>query len=277
MTTQPIINQSSSALLQSMMKDFPQSMLLSGPEGIGLSVVAKYIASSIGGITLVVLPEKKEKIDIENGTISVESIRNLRQETRSIQSDKLVIIIDYAERMGARAQNAFLKLLEEPNANIYYILATHDAHKLLPTILSRTQSIVLRPISLAQSNALLDKLNITDDSKRKQVLFMAGGLPASITKLATDNDYFEAKSTIIRDARDLLKATTYDKLKVANRYKDSREQALILLNFASKILQHSITTKPSTELVAQIDKLLICEQLIRANGNVRLALAGLVI
>lgn len=277
MTSVPIINESSNTLLQSMIKDLPQSILLTGPNGVGLGTIAKYVASSIGGVRLLVLPEKNEKIDIENGTISVDSIRNLRHETRSIQSNKLVVVIDYAERMGTGAQNAFLKLLEEPNSSIYFILATHDPSKLLPTITSRAQAVNLRPVSLSLSSSLISELGVDDKSEINKILFMAQGLPAEITRLATDKGYLESRSDIMRDARDLLKATIYEKLLLANKYKDDRVKSLLLIDFASKILQHSITTKPSLELIAQIDKLLICQKQLQANSNVRLSLASIVI
>jgi len=273
----PIINESSNALLQSMIKDLPQSILLTGPDGVGLGTIAKYVASKIGGVQLLVLPEKNEKIDIENGTISVDSIRNLRQETRSIQSNKLVVVIDYAERMGTQAQNAFLKLLEEPGGSIFFILATHSPSKLLPTITSRAQAVNLRPISLSSSISLISELEVKDKVDINKILFMAQGLPAEITRLATDSDYMESHSNVMRDARDLLRATTYDKLLIANKYKDDRVKSLLLIDFATKILQHSISTKPSLELIEQIDKLLLCQGQLRANSNVRLSLANIVV
>jgi len=273
----PIINESSNALLQAMIKNLPQSMLLTGPNGVGLGTIAKYVADQIGGVKLLVLPEKNEKIDPENGTISVDSIRNLRHETRSIQSSKLVVVIDYAEKMGTQAQNAFLKLLEEPGSSIYFILATHSPSKLLPTITSRAQTVNIRPISLDLSLSLISDLEIKSKDEINKIIFMAQGLPAEITRLATDSDYLESRSNIMRDARDLLKATIYEKLLVANKYKDDRDKSLILIDFASKILQHSITTKPNFELISQIDKLLVCQKQLQANSNVRLSLAYLVV
>ena len=273
----PIINESSNALLQAMIKNLPQSMLLTGPNGVGLGTIAKYVADQIGGVKLLVLPEKNEKIDPENGTISVDSIRNLRHETRSIQSSKLVVVIDYAEKMGTQAQNAFLKLLEEPGSSIYFILATHSPSKLLPTITSRAQTVNIRPISLDLSLSLISDLEIKSKDEINKIIFMAQGLPAEITRLATDSDYLESRSNIMRDARDLLKATVYEKLLVANKYKDDRDKSLILIDFASKILQHSITTKPNFELISQIDKLLVCQKQLQANSNVRLSLSNLVV
>lgn len=273
----PLINPASELTLALLMKDLPQALLLTGPVGVGLSTIAKFVASEVGNITLTVLPEKDEKVDIEKGVISVVSIRRLYTQTRSIQTGKLIIVIDYAERMGHQAQNAFLKLLEEPGTGIYFILATHTPSKLLPTVSSRAQSLELRPISQKQTEAFIDELGVTGPKKRSQLLFMASGLPAELARLAQDEAYFESRSTIMRDARDLLQGTTYRKLLVANSYKDNRDLALTLLTDASHILKHSISEKPQDSLIAQINDLLYAYQQIQANGNIRLCLARLVL
>jgi len=275
--TKPLINKASELTLTLLMKDLPQALLLTGPVGIGLSTIAKYIGSEVGNVTLTVLPEKDEKVDIDKGVISVDSIRRLYTQTRSIQTGKLIIIIDYAERMGRQAQNAFLKLLEEPGEGIYFILATHTPSRLLPTVSSRAQSLELRPISQKQTEVFLDNLGVTAVKKRAQLLFMASGLPAEMVRLAQDDEYFESRATIMRDARDLLQGTTYKKLLVANSYKDDREAVLTLLIDASHILKRSISDKPQESLVAQINALLYAYQQIQANGNIRLCLARLVL
>ena len=119
--TIPIIHPVSEVTLSLLMKDLPQSLLLVGPVGVGLGATAQYIAAEIGDVSFTVLPEKDDEINIEKGVISIDSIRRLYQQTRSIQTGKRVIVIDYAERMGIPAQNAFLKLLEEPGEGTYFI------------------------------------------------------------------------------------------------------------------------------------------------------------
>ncbi|MBC7868896.1 AAA family ATPase [Candidatus Saccharibacteria bacterium] len=275
--TVPIIHPVSEVNLALLMKDLPQSLLLAGPVGVGLGMVAQYIAREIGDISFTVLPEKDEKVNIEKGVISVDSIRRLYLQTRSIQSGKRIIIIDYAERMGHQAQNAFLKLLEEPGEGTYFILVTHSPSSLLATITSRAQLLELRPITSAQSETLLDTLGVKDSTKRTQLLFMANGLPAELTRLVQDETYFESRASIVRDARDILQASTYQKLLVAHKYKDNRDAALTLLEDAGNLLRRSISLKPHESLIAQIDALLFAQQQIQANGNIRLCLARLVV
>lgn len=277
MTDAPILHPASEMTLAVMVKDLPQSLLIEGPVGVGLGTIARYIAGLVSHEVLTVLPEKDEKVDIEKGVIGVDSIRKLYGQSRSLRTHKMVIIIDYAERMGHQAQNAFLKLLEEPQASVHFILATHTPEKLLPTITSRVQAVHIQPVTVKQTETLMDMLSVDDPKKRSQILFMACGLPAEVVRLTADDAYFTTRSDIMRDARELLQGTTYEKLRVAHRYKDNREDALRLLGDAAKILQRSISAKPQESLIRQIDGLLYATAQIAANGNIRLCLARLVV
>lgn len=275
--TRPIINPKNETELTRLIKDLPQSLLISGEVGIGLSTIARFIASEIGVKPTIVMPEYKEKLDIEKGIISIDIVRDLYNQTKSKTSTKRIIIIDYAERMAPRAQNAFLKLLEEPSDNTHFILLSHAPQKLLPTILSRVHSVKFLPISTKQSEKLLSDYKISNTTKRNQLLFMASGLPAEMIRLVNDKAYFETRSNIIKDARELLSGRTYQKLLIAHKYKDSRPDALTLLLDASKILRLSVANKPDRNIIGHIDLALEAHQRIEGNGNIRLCLARFVL
>jgi DNA polymerase III delta prime subunit len=115
---QIIIHPTSKRALDSLKSNPPQSLLLSGPRGVGLLTIAQWFAGQkLAG--LVRPQDAKENTDNENGTISVEMIRRLYEQTRAKYVAKQIIIIDDADRMSRGAQNAFLKLLEEPGSEIY--------------------------------------------------------------------------------------------------------------------------------------------------------------
>lgn len=275
--TTPIIHPTSHAQLTLMLRDLPGSVLLTGETGVGLATIAAYIADQIAAPLITVLPEKDEKVDIKKGSIGVDSIRRLYDQTRSKQTGHLVVLVDYAERMGSQAQNAFLKLLEEPREGIHFILATHTPDSLLPTIHSRAQQILIQPITRSQTEALLDSLGMTTATKRTQLLYMADGLPAELTRLVHDDDYFEARSQIVRDAREFLGGSSYTRLRIAHRYSDSRDMALQLLSDSLNILKRTIQQKPDVSHLKQIDALLDCYKQIKANGHIKLNLARFVV
>lgn len=263
--------------LASLSRDLPQSMVFTGPEGIGLVSLVTYLSDQIGTKPIYVLPEKDEKVDIEKGVITVEVIRRLYTMTKTIETGTRLIVIDYAERMGVQAQNAFLKLLEEPGANTHFIILTHTVSKLLPTVRSRVQVVAINPITLQQSEALLDELRMTDATKRSQLLFIATGLPATLARLSIDEPSFAARVKIIRDARTYLQGTMYDRLQLALLYKDDRQGSVTLLLDAMKLVQGSLKSGTSPGQVKKITVLLKAHERIEANGNVRLQLASVML
>jgi len=267
-----VMNPITEKRVEAYVKNMPHALLLTGPHGIGASTIAAYIASQLSPTAITVLPEKDEVVDLEKGTITVGLIRRLYEQTRT-KSDRQVIVIDYAERMATQAQNAFLKLLEEPTKGVSFILVSHEAQKLLPTIRSRVQSLELLPISLVQSQEFIDSLQVLDATKRSQLLYIAGGLPAELKRLADDEEYFGKCSQLVRDAKDLLQANTYQKLKLAHAYKDNRPDCLRMIEIAMKMVRSSISATSASINTRQLEQLLETYDNINANGNIRLQLA----
>ncbi len=268
------INKTSQTVLEAVLQSMPHALLLAGPVGIGLKTIAEHYATQTDKVVMTVLPEKDEKIDIEKGIITIAIIRRLYDITKTVAPAGRLIIIDYAERMAAPAQNAFLKLLEEPTEGTSFILLTHTPERLLPTILSRMQAITLRPISDAQSSALLDEVGVIDATLRSQLLFVASGLPAELTRLATNTKAFEIRAEIIRDARTYIQGTPYQRLKVAYEYKDSRQSALVLLEDAMKMIQTSLVRDGNMQYLRLLQSLERTHQRISEQGNVRLQLSA---
>lgn len=268
-----VLHPATRAQIDLMCRDLPQSLLLSGKYGVGLAEAARYIAQTLGVTPLFVLPEKDEKVDIEKGTISVDVVRRLYATTKTVASQPRIIVIDYAERMGAQAQNAFLKLLEEPGHNTHFIILAHNTSQLLPTIRSRVQAVEVRTVRREDSEALLDTLGVNSPQKRSQLLFMAEGLPAELTRLFTDDTYFEARAQVLRDAKQYLEGSLYDRHTIAMRYKDSRQSALLLLEDAMKLIQRNVS-QGKGQLIGTVDELLRAYEVISGNGNIRLQLAA---
>jgi DNA polymerase III subunit delta' len=271
-----VLHSSTKNRVAAYLKNPPHALLITGPYGVGASSLAHSIAKQISATIITVLPEKDDTINLDKGIISVDLIRRLYEQTRTI-IDSRVVIIDYAERMAPASQNAFLKLLEEPNSGTMFILVTHEPAKLLPTILSRVQALDMQPITEQQSLALLDTLAVTDATKRTQLLYIAMGLPARLTRLVQDQAYFEASAQSVRDARDLLQSDTYTQLLLAQRYKDNRLGSLQLLEIAMNILRRSLTDQPEPATIKKLNGLLNTYDRIAANGNIRLQLARAVL
>ncbi len=120
-----------------------------------------------------------------------------------------VITILPAEAMNQATANALLKILEEPPANTLFILITNNKKRLLPTILSRCQTLSFPKPAAAQSIAWLRESGV---AKAEELLFHAGGMPLA----ARD----EASNLALLDAfyRDLAQLELAGPVAIAERW-----------------------------------------------------------
>jgi len=253
----------------------PHALLLTGEEGVGLGTIARQFAAK--QLFLDVHAKNSKGEDDPAGTISVEAIRMLYEQTRAIQNKRSFILIDDADKMSHGAQNAFLKLLEEPGRNRHFILTSHVPSRLLPTILSRTERLTIPNITGEQTDEFITSLAITDDTKKKQLHFIASGLPAELVRLTNNAEYFTTRAKRVLDARHFLTGTTYEKMVVIQNYQSDRFATLQLLDSALSITRRSLSVKPQSQLVEQLEQLLNVRQKISANQSIKLQLAHFVL
>ena len=96
------------------------------------------------------------EIDAASNT-GVDNIRDLRENVNLLGSGGRykVYIIDEVHMLSTSAFNALLKTLEEPPPHVIFVLATTEAHKVLPTVVSRCQRFDFRRFSM---RSLVDRL-----------------------------------------------------------------------------------------------------------------------
>ncbi|RJQ37043.1 hypothetical protein C4559_04125 [Candidatus Microgenomates bacterium] len=91
-------------------------------------------------------------------SIGIEEIRNIQKRIflTPVKSKTKAFIIKNSESLTIEAQNAFLKILEEPPQNTFIILTVTDKNILLPTIISRCKVIEIKEelVSLSKEEAL---------------------------------------------------------------------------------------------------------------------------
>lgn len=140
---------------------FPHAVMLEGDEGTGKHTLAGYIAayavctennrpcgeckgchmqkSGSHPDIITVSPDAKQ--------LSVDKIRKMRADAylAPAVANKKIYIIEKAETMNAAAQNALLKVLEEPPANVMFLLLTLSAESMLETVRSRCITLTLLP------------------------------------------------------------------------------------------------------------------------------------
>ena len=173
------------------------AFLLCGPRGTGKTSSARILAKSLNckeGPTLTPCGKCPACLDIMNSipvdvveidaasNSRVEEIRNVIERVKyaPIRAKYKIYIIDEVHMLSNSAFNALLKTLEEPPANVVFILATTEPHKVLPTIVSRCQRFDftrLNDIDLYnQIVKVCESENIQiEDEAIKQILTLADG------------------------------------------------------------------------------------------------------
>lgn len=277
--TDPLLAPAATTKVALLRQNLPHATLLTGEPGVGLATISRYLAGRELAAFIEPIRNKddKEIIDHHTGTIAVAVIRSLYDRTRSKSTTRQVFIIDDADRMSPGASAAFLKLLEEPTESTHFILTSHTPQKLLPTIRSRLQATAIEPLTPEQTKRAIDELNIKDSTKKTQLRYLADGLPAELSRLTSDDDYFKSRAKLMADTRTFLTGTRYQRLLIIHEYYQDKLKSLALIDSALMVAKRSFAAKPQSNLASQLGNLLMAREKIVANGNVRLQLLAFVV
>lgn len=169
-------------------KQVSHAYLFTGPRGTGKTSCSKILAKAVNCLQ----PQKGEPcnqceicqainanslndvIEIDAASNNgVEQIRDIRDKVKyaPTRAAYKVYIIDEVHMLSTGAFNALLKTLEEPPAQVIFILATTEPQKIPATIISRTQRFDFRRIT---ASTILERLEYI--LKAKQVPYDEQGL-----------------------------------------------------------------------------------------------------
>ena len=270
-----ILNSKSRQQIENYLSRPTHALLLTGKNGIGLDSTAKAIAKQLADNQVIIIqPRLHDKQ--KTLSININDIHALIDLTRSRRKDKLAIVIENIESMTNDAPQAFLKLLEEPTVNIFYILSSHSVARLPQTILSRVQNIELLPVPESDLDVLFENsvMRLAKD-RRTRILFLAAGLPAETLRLIQDEQYYRERVSLFEQAKLFVQGKEYDRLKLTSEIKD-RKTAVDLLYSISRIV--AMTAPKSKSPLATAQQLQILGQAIdnlNQNGNVRAQLVSI--
>ena len=127
--------------------------------------------------------------------ITIAQVRALADFTNlsSHRAGGRTVLIHPAEALNSAAANALLKTLEEPSPNCNFVLVTHQANFLLPTIRSRCHRIAMPQPSTAQASAWLQQQGV---DQAPLCLALAGGAPLLARDYA-DAQYLQARQQFL--------------------------------------------------------------------------------
>lgn len=148
------------------------SYLISGPEGSGKRTLARYLCAAMectGEMPPCCVCSQCRKVldgahpdvvvvdDPEKKTVTVGMAREAKTDLyiRPNEGKRKIYLFPRAQEMNAQAQNALLKVLEEPPVYGVFLLLSDRPERLLPTIRSRCAELRLSPVSEAEATAWL--------------------------------------------------------------------------------------------------------------------------
>ncbi len=283
-------------------KKMPTKILLSGKKGLGKSTLAYHVMNYILSDTEVFkYDSKKLSINKDNKSfkllqnnshpniylidlledkknIDITQIRSMINYTnKSVFNDKArFILIDNIESLNKNSVNALLKVIEEPNENVFFILINNNQKYILPTLRSRCLTFKIN-FTFNQSmhilNQILDEnifdlvnhdlinyyntpgeiINLINFSIDKKIDLKKYTL-INLLNLMIDNGYYKRnkfiKNTMINfielfflkeyklngAKRSLLKFYQNFIIKINNTEKFNLDEESLFLEFKSKIL-----------------------------------------
>jgi len=113
----------------------------------------------------------------DGNQIKIDQIREIQEFVSLRPTGKFkVVIIDQAGKMNLQAQNALLKVLEEPPPGTVFILVARSRGELLPTIISRCQVLEFKPLHPDEVEKVLKQLNLEISPSIKNLLLQEGSL-----------------------------------------------------------------------------------------------------
>ena len=219
--------------------NFPNKLLLSGQKGLGKSTLAYHF------INFVLSKNENHKYDITNFEIDPENysfktiinksntnliVIDISPDKKNIEISQIrdlianlnkssfnnkprFVLIDNIEFLNNNATNALLKILEEPNFNVHFILINNNK-KVLPTILSRCINIKISLTNKEVMNIANELLDKNLDKKINNDLLNYYLSPGKIYNLVRfgENNNFDLNNLNLKDfLRIIIKDNYYKK------------------------------------------------------------------
>lgn len=240
---QPLVFQTFSNALNS--NRLSHAYLLSGESGVPLKETAIYLAKSIlcdhptpfadlSCRTCRRIDEGQYPdfifIDGSEGSIKKEDVAYLLssfQQTAIEKKGLLVYVINELENMTVEAINSILKFLEEPPPSTFAILTTRNASKILPTIVSRCETI--RMMLVPQEEVKKEAIALGVDPLDAEILSFFHNDAGLAKEYAEDEDYTATKECFLTSLESLERGEAYarfvmekDIIPIVNSKKNAR-------------------------------------------------------
>jgi len=242
-----------------------QAYILSAPRGMGKKTVLNYVLSlmlcdshtSCGKCLSCKSLEAGAHPDVVNltrdpdkATLGVDRVRDIKGDvyTRPVMSDYKAVVVHEAHLATVGAQNAMLKIIEEPPEKVVFFLLCDTMAPILPTISSRSVILNINPLSYDD----IKEISGADDFQ----ISICGGNIGRLMQLMEDSSYIRVRDEVIDAFSSIGSSDPYAPYAVAEKLGKMKEHEKdifdIMLTFARDAYCRKIN---ATEEIINKDKM----------------------
>ncbi len=255
----------------------PHALLLSGQAGAGKTHLAKvFIATVLAVEDLSLYPYFSHISDTNEGIAAIRQLKDfVNKKTIGSNNIRRAILLENADGLSQEAQNALLKLIEEPPEDTILLLTAVHTTSLLPTILSRVQLLPVLPLESSQ----LEDIQVNDPPAVQRAYHISGGNVGLLLSLLGQEEH--PVFTAVATAKELIQAKAVDRLAqidVLTKDKSQLNQiieamqrimALLFQQAAAKTPESAIKIHKKRQLITQ------AQRMLQHNANQKLVLTHL--
>lgn len=175
---------------------FPHALVLEGPQGSGRRTLARLLAKAAvcqgagdkpcgvcPGCVKAAAGGHPDIIEVGGDgsarSFHIDAVRAVREDAYVLPNEapRRAILLIGAHNMTEQAQNALLKILEEPPSHVVFLLTCDNRAQLLPTVQSRSVCIPLGGVPEEEALPLLrQRLPDAGEEELKRALIVFGGV-----------------------------------------------------------------------------------------------------
>ena len=248
---------------------FPHALIIEGEEGIVKKTLAKDIAcalvcrgddkpcgecSQCKKAIAAIHPDISEYIPAGTAnSFHVDTVRNIINDAyvQPNEADYKIYILANAHCMNQNAQNALLKILEEPPKYVVFILTTNSKSALLSTVLSRSVCVSLEGVDIERAANYITSHceNVDYNTAKKTVETFNGNIGKAIDSLQ-DSKTSELVDVCNKICKALTTSNEYEMMTLCSVFQKDRQGVVFACDLLKSIFRDALFAGESSEHIS---------------------------